>query len=72
MPDALAGLVGAVLALGDHALGIPQPLFGAVGIGRGRAEVDRRVDDLYEAVAALGLRQLEQRLRRRASAGRRR
>ena len=60
--DALAGLVGRVLALGDHALGALQPRLGLVGGLGARREVQRRGDHRLEAVAALGLRQLQQRL----------
>ncbi len=59
---ALAGRVRRVLALGDHALGAVQPRLGLGGVLGGRGEVDRRGDHRLEAIAALGLRQREQRL----------
>jgi hypothetical protein len=60
--DALAGAVAGVLALGDHALGPVQPRLGLLrDLGGGR-QVDRRIDHALEPVAALRLRQLEQRL----------
>ena len=70
--DALARAVGRVLALGDHALGVVQPRLGLGRVLRRGREVDRLGDERGEAVAALGLRQLEQHLVVAARAGRRR
>ena len=62
MPTRSPGQYAGVLALGDHALGAVQPRLRLVGVLGGRREVDGRGDHRLEAVAALGLRQLEQRL----------
>ena len=73
MPDALAGLVRRVLALGDDALGVAAATARAsAGSVRRRRQVDRLVDELLEPVAALGLRRARAGRRRRARAGRRR
>src|SRR3954454_486159 len=58
----LARPVGRVELLGDHALGAAQPRLGVLARVRAWSEVDRRVDDLLEHAAALGVGALEQRL----------
>ena len=62
-PDALAGPVGSVALLCDHALAhAGEPLAGLVDRGRRLGELDRLGDDGREPLAALVVGELEQAL----------
>ena len=59
-PDALAGLVGRAGLLGDHALGVLQPVLGLLGGAHDRRELDRRSTSASSAARRSRYGQLEQ------------
>ena len=61
-PGALAGPVGGVQLLGDHALRALQPRLGLRAVERARREVERLLDQLLEPLAPARERLVEQHL----------